>query len=348
MNPFEQAKLSPLPTPPRECALPYGLTWDDLGPALPDFDEGAQAKAQAFVSHEKQGLNGGPNSCILTLRYSTHRHRVHSETCFVKSIEDSRNAEAQKFQALAACGIPTPTLLATIQRNGAEIIVLEFLPKIGIAFDSNVEVTALLQLMAQLNAIQPPPSIFNLPQQDSPPEAATAFDENVFATLTELSHDLTLPNMIDAKRYFEAYLLAQRACHAMPVAVNHGQLFFQQVGWAQRGTTQQLVFFDLETMWLHPRFTDLASILYSLAVFTGRTEAALFEIYFDRLRELISLNLNIDTAYKEFRLLRITESCYSLPWLVDATRQPESLGLRDSLLMTLQCLSDDLLALGFI
>lgn len=69
MNRFEPSNLSPLPKAPVACALPYDLTWEDLQPILPDFDEQGDTGPQAFTSYEKQGLHGGANSCILTLHY---------------------------------------------------------------------------------------------------------------------------------------------------------------------------------------------------------------------------------------------------------------------------------------
>ncbi len=82
-NPFEPASLSPIVKAPFACALPYDLTWDDLRLILPDFAERGSAEAQAFASHEKQGLNGGPNSCILTLRYPSRENQFRSETIFI-------------------------------------------------------------------------------------------------------------------------------------------------------------------------------------------------------------------------------------------------------------------------
>src|SRR3989337_2811944 len=114
MNPFEPANLSPLPRAPLECALPYKLSWDGLRPVLPDFDEGGSARAQAFASYEKQGINGGSNSCILTLQYPTSENQLRSETIFIKHTEDPDKAEAEKYQSIASHKIPTPHLFAAI------------------------------------------------------------------------------------------------------------------------------------------------------------------------------------------------------------------------------------------
>jgi hypothetical protein len=54
-DPFSPANLSPLPTEAVACPLPFGLTAEDLRPALPGC---GGRPLVAFVSHAKQGLNG--------------------------------------------------------------------------------------------------------------------------------------------------------------------------------------------------------------------------------------------------------------------------------------------------
>ncbi len=348
MNPFEPANLSARPKAPLACALPYDLIWDDLRPILPDFDERGSAKAQAFASHEKQGLNGGSNSCILTLRYPSRENQFRSETIFIKHTASPEKVEAQKYQFIASQGVPTPHLLGAIHRGGAEIILLEFLPTIGIDFRDASEVNSLLHLVTQLNSIQNPPALFNRPPRAPQSESNAAFDRSVRVALTQMSRDRTLPAPIDVPRWFNAYQSAQEASDSMPLAVNHDEFYFQQVGWAQRGATRQLVIFDLETMSLRPRFTDIANVLYPLAVYTGRDQVELFEVYLDRLHQLNQLELGFDEALRELRLLRVTTSCYSLPWLVDEARHPDTMYMRDGLSMTANCLCNDLMALEFL
>lgn len=348
MNPFEPAHLSPLAKAPLACALPYDLTWDDLRPILPDFDERGSAKAQAFASYEKQGLNGGSNSCILTLRYPSGENQLWSKTIFIKRTTSPEKAEAHKYQFIASQGVPTPHLLGAIRRGGAEIILLEFLPTIGIDFRDANEVNSILHLVAHLNSIQSPPDLFNRPSRDRQHASNAAFDGSVQAALTDLSRDRTLPATIDVPRWFNAYQIAQEASDSMSLAVNHDEFYFQQVGWAQRGATRQLVIFDLETMSLRPRFTDIASVLYPLAVYTGRDQVELFEVYLDRLHQLNQLELDIDVALRELRLLRVMTSCHSLPWLVDEARHPEAMVMRDVLSMTANCLYSDLMVLKLL
>lgn len=346
MNPFEPANLSPLPKTPVPCPLPFDLTWDNLWGILPGFEEREGAGIQAFSSYEKQGLNGGPNSCILTLYYPARENQFLSETVFIKHTVDPTTMEAQKYQALASLGIPTPRLLATIHKNNAEIILLEFLSKIGIDFHSVDEVNSLLQLAAQLNSIQSPPEPFNRSGDGIPP---AEFDELVRGALREVARDNSLSITVDIQRWFEAYQFADAACKSMPRAVNHNELSFQQVGWVQRNGINQLVIFDLETMWLSPRFTDIAGILPRLAMYTGRNQLALFQIYFDRLCELSPLKLKIDEAFQEMRLVLIKDAFDSLPWHVDIARRPDLNKMLDKpLAITVTSLHDSLLALGFL
>jgi hypothetical protein len=346
MNPFEPASLSPIPKLAIACPLPYDLTTDDLQKVLPGFEARHGANIEAFSSYEKQGLNGGSNSCILTLRYPTRQNQFRSETVFIKHAADPRNIEAQKYQALALLGIPTPRLLGAIHRNNAEIILLEFLPKIGIDFHSTEEVTSLLHLVAQLNAVQNPPELFSR-SNDGIPQAE--FNERVRGALQEIAQDRTLTISVDIPRWLEAYQIARAACKSMPRTVNHNEFSFQQVGWTQRDETSQLVIFDLETMSLSPRFADIAGILNGLAIHTGRNQIELFKIYFDRLCELASLALGIEQAFQEQRLVRIKGTFDSLPWLVDVAKRPELNQMLDDPLPTaVHSLQDDLVALGFL
>ena len=345
MNPFEPASLSPLPKTLVPCPLPYGLHWDDLRSALPGVEQEIDT-IQAFSSYEKQGLNGGSNSCILTFRYLDGEKQFRSETVFIKRAVDTRGNEAQKYLSLASLGIPTPRLLAAISKNNSEIILLEFLPKIGIDFHSTDEVTSVLHLLAQLNAIRNPPELFEQSEDGIP---QTEFDELVRNALREISRDRSLKITVDIPRWFDAYQLALVACKSMPRAINHNEFSFQQVGWVQRSERNQLVIFDLETMRLSPRFTDIAGVLPRLAMYAGLNQIDLFKIYFHKLQKLSQLELEIDEAFHELRLVQIKGAFDSLPWLIDVHRQPDLNRMLDNpLLLSVNSLNNNLIALGFL
>ena len=320
MNLFDPAHLSPVPKTPVACSLPYGLTWADLRGILPGIEVRGGADMQAFSSYEKQGLNGGSNSCILTLYYPGGENQVLSKTVFIKRASDPEKMEAEKYLALASFGVPTPRLLGVIHKNNVEILLLEILPKIGIDFHAPDEVTSLLHLAAQVNSIQDLPESFNSSAQGIP---QTEFDERLRAALLEIAQDRSLPVAVDAARWFSAYQFAQTACKSLPAAVNHNEFYFQQVGWVQRDGISQLVILDLETMCLSPRFSDIAGILPSLAMYTGRPEGELFKIYFDRVSELADLELGMDEAFHEMKLLQIRDTFCSLPWLVDTAKEAD-------------------------
>ena len=345
MNPFEPANLSPIAKAPVACPLPYGLTWHDVRSILPGLKEREGTGGQAFSSHEKQGLNGGPNSCILTLHYPTGENQFRSETVFIKHTSDPEKMEAQKYQFLASRGVPTPHLLSSIRRDNAEIILLEFLPKIGIDFHAPSEVNSLLDLTAHLNSIQDPPDLFN----SSPGIPQAEFDERVRTALIEVVQNQSLSIAIDIPRWLDAYQFACATCKSMPLAVNHNEFSFQQVGWAPRDGTNKLVMFDLETMSLSPRFTDIAGILTRLAMYTRRDEFELFKIYFDRMRERTRLELAIDEAFHEMRLARVNDAFCSLPWFVGVAREAKLNQMLDNpLSIALNSLYDDLMALRFL
>lgn len=277
MNAYSQDNLSPLPIAPVPCDLPYGLTWDDLGPALPDLDDRAASQAQAWLSHVKQGLNGGSNSCILTLSYPTQDDRVDTRTVFIKSNDDPARAEGARYRFLRARGIPTPELLVSVRRDSAEIIVLEFLPRIGIDLSSDSDRCEVLSLLAGLNSIQDSPEAAAADAAPVRLDPAASFEAGVLAALREAQRASGRDLAFDAQRWFEAYLSVRDAYQALPHAMTHGEFYFQQLGWAARESGRQLVLFDLETLALRPRFADMAGILRSLSKHPSADEAAWFD-----------------------------------------------------------------------
>ena len=341
MHLFATENLSPLPTTPLPCALPYALNWEDLLPILPGFDRNCRDLAQAFASHRKQGLNGGENSIILTLRYPGGGDELLSRIVFVKSQTDLRKREAEKYRYLDAHGVPTPRLLAELRKGDAEVIVLEFLPKIVIDFNSHSEVNDLLHLVAQVNSLPISLGLF-----DSPPGMPQEeFDRLVYAALQRMDSNPALPG-IDVPRWFAAYQQCQEDKEQMPLAVNHNEFFFQQTGWAQRGTERKLVIFDLETMCVRPRLTDLASILYPLSRYTGQAQEDLLHGYLDYLHPHTNDQTHYTDALRELRILRIVESCYSLPWLSGESVVSDDFDTASSLSMAADCVRADLTVLG--
>jgi hypothetical protein len=265
-----------------------------------------------------------------------------SQTVFIKHTADPLKAEAEKYRFLSARGVPVPRLLAVLSHGESEVILLEFLAAIGIDFHSTDEVNSLLDLIARLNAVQNPPALFNprpgLPQAE--------FDQSVLAALNEQTNrqELRAGEALDC---YAAYLTAQEAAKTMPTALNHNELYFQQVGWAARENGRELVLFDLETMAICPRFADIASILSSLAAACGKPQEDLFQTYLQRLSHYSGAYLGFDEAMRELRLLRVRESCYNLPWLTAGCADGSaSADLRAQLSMTLRCLREDLAALA--
>ena len=339
---FEPENLSPQSIEPIECDLPYGLTWEDLWPILSGFDLKSQYKARALIFLAKQGLNGGDNSLILTIQYPAVGKTQKEITIFIKQITDPKKAEADKYRFLETQDIPIPRLLAKFQKDETEIIILEFLPVIGIDFHSTCEVESLLQTVAKLNAVPKPTNLFD----SSPGLPEDEFDELVRSTLVTLAQNEVYK--VDALHWFNAYLVSQKATKVMPLAVNHNELFFQQVGWVHHRASRELVLFDLETMCVSPRFTDIANILYPLSISTRLNQIDLFKYYLERLSAFNHTPLELNASLRELKLLRITNSCYSIPWLVDEARQPNGFIYQEGLNLIMDCLRDDLTSLELI
>lgn len=338
---YTPEKLSPLPVTPAACALPYGVTWEDLQGVLPKFSLHRQNSAQAFCSYQKQGLNGGENSMILTLRYPDEAGQENTQTIFLKSIANPRLFEGYKYRFLEAHGAPTPRLLAALRKGDAEVIVLEFLAKIGIDFNATPEIDDLLRLAARINTLPLPK--FRLTTYA--PQPQDAFDQTVHRALDRLAARPGEPGF-DPSVWFSVYLKVQKIVKSMPRVVNHNQFTFQQVGWAQRGSGHALVVFDLETLSLTPRFSDIAGILQPIALYSGQTQEELFQSYLAYLQQFSGTEINFNEALTEMRLLRINDHFDSLSWLLDWEAESQGLDAAESLSLATTSLWADLKTLG--
>lgn len=307
--------LSPLPVTARACPLPYGVEWDDLRPCLPGFRRGSRA----LVTHELQGMRKGANTCVKTLEYHTFDGEIRSVAAFFKQVRGS--VEREKHAFLQARNVPVPRMLRAVSRPDAEVLVFEFLPRIGIR---SAEAADLLRLIARLNAVEVPPDGIFLPPPGRP---ETEFGARISAALQQAGAP-------DPQRWFSAYGLLGERVRSLPTALNHGELYFQQVGWSGR----QLVLFDLETVAWRPRFTDVAGVIAPLAQRTGRSEAELFGAY---LRALSS-GVDESRAYRELLVVRAVSAFWSLPWRLEA---PEERGTAAQIV---QDLGSDLRALGLL
>ncbi|HZC26237.1 MAG TPA: hypothetical protein VE287_04390, partial [Actinopolymorphaceae bacterium] len=147
------------------------------------------------------------------------------------------------------------------------------------------------------------------------------------AALTALTRDPAAPVGLDPSLWFKAYKRAGRAVAAMPVALNHNELAFQQVGRPSPGSRadgdRPLVVFDLETMALLPRFADIADMLGVLSEQTGRGQRELFATYLTALRHQTGVALDESSAWNELLTLRITRTFESLPWLTEIAGHPD-------------------------
>ena len=348
-------RLSPVPVTAQPCPLPYALTWDDVRDALPGFTD--PTGARAWVSHTKRGLHKGERSCILTLTYrgagdavdaggaggavdaggaggavdaggaggavdaGGAGDAVRERTLFFKRVDDpARAAEAEKYRFLASQSVPTPRMYAAVSREGREVLVCEFLPTIGI---EPGEADALLGLVAQLNAVPQPPAELFRPVPGVP---AAEFEARVRDALDRLAADPATSVPVEPRRWFRIYQRAQEAVAAMPLALNHNELAFQQVGWSGAEGARRLVLFDLETMFVLPRFADLADVLDALVRLTGRDECDLVAAYVRAWMDRTGDVLDEGDVHAEIRLLRVMRSFESLPWLTEVAGHPEVTG----------------------
>jgi Phosphotransferase enzyme family len=249
---------------------------------------------------------------------------------FVKANQVPSRHEAGRYRALAGSGVPTACLLQALVLPPVEVLVLECLDRIGISFESPAEVHSLLRLVAALNAARVDASL--VPAGSPQP----GMDAAVLSALRTVAG-----SAVD--RWWVAYQWAATRVSAMPTALCHGEFHFQQVGWATRDGRPTLVVFDLETLAYRPRFADIASILYALAASTGRSQVELLSLYLDELRQHTGTEIDVEAAFTELRLLRFTDSCWGLPWMLrQHAEAPGSVPLE----LTLECMREDLPAIG--
>jgi hypothetical protein len=143
--------------PARRIPLPFGTTWADLSAVLPRYGSGGTA----WRTHSKRGLHqGGRGNALLTVAYTDLDDQPRRRALFVKQIADPGRYEAARYRYLALRGVPVALLLAAFDRAGAEVIVLELLPQVGIRPE---EANEMLAAAAAVNAlIDTPDSLFSL------------------------------------------------------------------------------------------------------------------------------------------------------------------------------------------
>lgn len=294
------ADLSPILVPAHRVPLPFGLTWVDLSTVLPLYGSGGSA----WRTHSKSGLHqGGQGNALLTVEYFDLDDQPRRRALFVKHIADPGRYEAPRYRYLALRGVPVARLLAAFERASAEVIVLEFLPQVGIRPE---EADEMLAAAAAVNALtDTPDSIFSL----SPGMDQAEFESLVSESLARLADD---HQIVEPTRWLEAYRRAAEACRDLPLALTHGEFAPQQVG---RTDDERLVVFDLETAARRPRFSDVASVLRTLSVYTGRTQPDLFETYLGQLAESGGTRLEVANVWSELLLTRVVVMVEALPWM---------------------------------
>ena len=294
------AALSARPVPARRVPLPFGLTWADVSAQLPKYGSGGTA----WRTHQKSGLHqGGPGSALVTVSYLDSDGGLRRCALFVKHIDDPGRYEAARYRYLAARRVPVARLLAAVERGGVEVIVLEFLPQVGIRPE---EADEMLAAAASINVLtETPDTVFPLP----PGMDQADFESLVSESLVRLR---VHHPMIEPRSWLAAYRRAREAYRRLPLALTHGEFAPQQVG---RTEDDELVVFDLETAARRPRLADVASVLRTLSVYTGRTEPDLFATYLRRLTAAGGGRLEVAGSWSELLVTRVVVQVEALPWM---------------------------------
>lgn len=318
MPTFDRASLSPRLVDAEPMDLPFGLTLHELAPALPGLARDRLAECVVTRRYALQGLRDRARSTPMTVRYAA-ADGFDTVDLFVKRTPAAA-PEGEWYRLLAANDVPVPALLAEIPReDGDVVVVVELLELIGIDFDDSAEVTELLRLLARLNAIpdraphESPPSPKGLPEVQFTAMVRDALDA---LRVMEPFEDLG----IVVPTWLGAYVATNRICATLPTALTHGEMYFQHVGRRRGG---DLVLFDLATVGVRPRLSDLCSIVSVLAEQLAVDERDVLGRYLDETAALGAPVPAVDVAYEELRLLRIHSAYQSLPWLVSAHTDPD-------------------------
>lgn len=224
-------------------------------------------------------------------------------------------SERDRHALLQRAGVPVPHLLVQAARDNGQVVRLfECLDTIGVDIGDPTEVSELLQVLAQLNAVDAGREVPPLPA--GRPEAE--FTESVQRALRTVV-DLGLRRDLHVEPWMAAYANAKRQGTPMPRALTHGEFYFQQVG---RRNDGPLVVFDLATVGWRPRFSDLCSILAPIAAGAGETERKTFRRYLTMLQDLGAAVPDVADAFFELRWLRVLSGFESLPWLTSSYKDP--------------------------
>lgn len=293
--------LSPVAIRHRVIEPLFGLTWDDLGFCVPrSWDPPSSGGPRLVETHEKRGVHGGATTLLAAIEH-TASGRPAQLALFMKQ---GAAGEAATHAGLERAGVATPRMIF----HKGDVMVMERLSRIGIDPGSIVEGDALLPALAKLNAT-PAGSVPTSGTSDPTDGSANEFDAGVHWALRHVS-----PSEGDA--WFATYLGWQPMLGSFPQATVHGELWFQQVGWADRDGGPVLVLFDWPTLRVGPRFTDVANVLGSLADASGRTEREVLRAYLGALSTEDAPD--VDAAFEELQVTRLVHACWGLPWLARA------------------------------
>lgn len=299
--------------------LPFGLTLSDVGPALagPNAQLTRGSGMRVATRYEIQGLHQRGRSRVLTLRDEAFDPMPEVDV-FVK-LATAREAEIAAH--LAAAGVPIPSLLFDVPRtDSAHVLGFEFLDTIGIDFVSAAEVTELLAVIAALNTR--PPEVLGMSTDPPPGRPEAEFTASVKSALAFMESVRPL-EWATAAELMDVYARAKRWAAAMPTAVTHGEMHFQQVGRRRDGPLRM---FDLATVGVRPRFSDLCSLVSGIARVCASDEIDVIADYLAHLMLAGTPAPSVHEGLREMRRLRVLSCFQSLPWLVRSLDDPH-LGL---------------------
>ncbi len=247
---------------------------------------------------------------IMTLTYGATDGTRRDQTLFFKlNGDDSREAERYRF--LAGRGISVPDVALCVEREGEEVLAVQFVPSVGVVA---IDVDELVELVAALNSLTDVPCAIAATR---PGMVQSEFEQLLARALDEIS--AVWPECRPGA-WLEAYREAARIYLTLPQALTHGELAAQQVGRTEDG---RLVLFDLATVGSRARLADIANLLETLVQVSGQDEQTVLGHYLHHLSSASGSTGPTDQWWAELRLTRFVQELEALPWRVSLNRPAE-------------------------
>jgi len=311
----------------------FDIPIPDLVPIVENaVHDGPVKSLEMRIEHEILNKGMSSRTIIPTFYYRTESGTTRDMTIFVKRQSKLDTREAPQYLRAEKAGVPTPRYYGHLDGSrGEEIIFLEFLPECGIDDQSEMEVRALVGLIAHINTVPLRDNHFGMPELVPREQAARHIqldlEQNLIPRLEQIWESGAAGEVglevqtLCSKNPRGAEVLKQRAfalAHgiaALPEdSLIQGDTGAHNMGWRVTPEGKELVAFDLD-FHLGRRFYDIGYIMHNQL---GDSTLSLEEIATHYLAEYTRWggeNVTLEDFLEQTRWLADYDMLWSLPWL---------------------------------